>query len=157
MGASVTALAGAIADPTEINAIGNHNGISTAMIVGTTTSATFVDVPDAPSSFTFVKLSSATALRVEGKLTMYSTGGSGEVRLGVNIGLATGTGTDYDLHNRTFSTTDVWGTVGGFIRIPGLAAGTYTFTARWRKVSGAGTLTVNTSAWLNLDAMEVQG
>jgi hypothetical protein len=145
-------LAGAVADPNEVNALARQNSISNAMIIGTTTSSSYADLPDAPTSLTFVKLSSSTTLRVEGKLTLYSTGGSGVVRLGVSVN-----GTDYDLHNRTLSTTDVWGTVGGFTRITGLAAGSYTVQLRWRRVSGAGTLTVNTDAWVNLEAMEVQG
>ncbi len=152
------ALAGAVADPNEVNAIARQNSISNAMIIGTTTSSSYSDLPDAPTSFTFVKLSSSTTLRIEGKLTLYSTGGSGVVRLGASVtAVGAGSGTDYDLHNRTLSTTDVWGSVGGFTRVTGLAAGSYIIQLRWRRVSGAGTLTVNTDAWVNLEAMEVQG
>jgi len=54
----------------------------------------------------------------------------------------------------TLSDREGW---GGFVYIPAAAvpAGVYTVQARWRRVSGAGTLTRQTSDWICLSCREV--
>lgn len=146
------ALAGAIADPGAINAIGNSNGICQAAEADTTTAAAYEDLGTPLSSFTFVKLSTATAIKVEMTITCFCSVATGTVvRFGVQIN-----GSDYDVAQFYFNNTGEHLQVAGVRRIPGIPAGTYTVQPRWYRQAGTGTLATDTSDWLTVHATEVQ-
>ncbi len=134
-----------------IEALSNEVGISVASVADTTTSATYVSFAGT-ASVSITKVQDATRLRVDLATTAFIATGDSEGRFGVLVG-----GVDYDLVNwdaSTLSDREGW---GGFVYIPAASvpAGVYTVQLRWRRVSGAGTLTRQTSDWISLSCREV--
>lgn len=122
-----------------------------AAAAGTTTSATYVDMPG-PPTVTITKVYPDTRLRVDFHATSFSTAVSTVARFAVNIDLAA---TDNDIsgftHNLANTHRQASGT--GIYACPG--TGTVIVTGRWRRVSGAGVLTMDTSDWVSMTVQEV--
>lgn len=151
MGSAVSgALAGGIADPSFINAIGNSNFTSTGALTGstTTTSASYVDMATG-SSMTFSKLHADTVLLVWMRKNWFATSANTVASFGVGVN-----GADYDTSGPATTEASSWQPDSGFVRITGLPAGTYTIQGRWKRVSGAGTL--SSGSWFSMLAMEAQ-
>lgn len=121
----------------------------------TTTSATYVDMPNSPALL-YVKRRDLTTIRFEVGVSMYSTATSTVSQIGLRV-TSPDLVTDYDLDVRR-SQFDVANThlfVGGFVDTATQhPAGTYTATARWYRLSGTGTLIVNNSDYLTIKARE---
>lgn len=126
------------------------NGVAIAS--GTTTSATYVDLP-ATSSFSFTKTQASSRLSIAFHITSFVAGAVGTVvRFAVQIN-----GVDYDICHAAPSTASVREQSSGVTLTPaGIPAGTYTVKGRWRRVSGAGTPTLDGAfEWLSIQVREV--
>ncbi len=115
------------------------------------TSTSFGNLPNS-TGVTFSKGYGAT----EVKLTLFgrcrtNTGGT-QVALAVQIN-----GVDYEVDRHYFDVANIHQQLGGFVSVSGLAAGTYTVRARWRKIGGGGNLTVDDFDHFSLEAREVRG
>lgn len=124
--------------------------------LGTTTSLSNVDLPRIPfggPSIVIAKTGSAAQsnLKVELAISCYSTD-IALMRLAVSVtGIA-----DVDVSGFFFNNGNVHhGVPAGIKEIPGVAAGSITVTARWRRISGIGTLSMNTDDWVSLWVEEV--
>ena len=119
-----------------------HNNVIFNSLGGctlTTTSATYVDIVNATTSYTKIGASSASDLIVEVSASGFSTGATTGFVIGVNINAV-----DTDVTFMLFSTANAHTTLPtGRARITGLAAGAYTVKLRAKRNSGAGTLTVD--------------
>jgi len=124
-------------------------GLNTTSGGGTTTSASYVDVPSS-SVTSITKVSSSTHLFVFLRATFYSTSTSTAALFGVGIG-----GTDYDMGYMFQDTAFLRLPVSGIRIISGIAAGAVTVQGRWKRPSGAGTLTMLTSDHINITAVEI--
>jgi hypothetical protein len=106
-----------------------------------TTSATYVDITNASKSFTKLGAAADSDLIVELSLSLYSTVNATVVKLGVNVNSA-----DSDVSIMPINTANAHETMPtGAVRIAGLGAGTYTVKARALRVSGTGTVTIDTN------------
>lgn len=105
-----------------------------------TTSASYVDITSATTSWTKTAAGSGSTILFAIALDIYPTvAGSTVAMLGVNIG-----GTDTDVKTATLSTSGtIGGTHMGFATIASVAAGAYTVKLRAKRTSGSGTLTVD--------------
>jgi hypothetical protein len=111
-----------------------------------TTSATFVDMPNAPTVATFSKRYDGTAIRLSLYTTLWTSVADTDAQVGVRIAGRTGTETA-----STFTPIDILtgrlqldvafvrGTIAGSKRVV-IPAGEYTFTARWKRTAGTGEL-----------------
>lgn len=120
---------------------------------GTLTSTSYLDVPGvASTSFSFTKYAQASAIEIRMKSLAFSTGTSTGLRLGVRI-----SSTDYDVALAYYTSANIYVPVSGFAQVAaGLAAGTYTVQARWKRDSGSGTITTSSSiSELDMSAREV--
>lgn len=131
------------------------SGLSTTSGIDTCTGSSYQDMAGtgAVTSFSFTKAYSSAVSRIKVTInqTLYQTGGSFPfVQLGVHIG-----STDYDLVGATLSQVGTNTQLAGFAYITGIAAGTYTIQARWKRVSGTGTLSRDPANFLCMDAIEV--
>lgn len=132
--------------------VGNKTVLNTAQGAGTTTSATYVDLP-ATSSLSFTKLYDAAetklcvSLSVGARITVATFTA---VRFGVRIN-----GADYDVAHTEIADLSKHGTMSGEREVTGIPAGTYTVQVRYRRVSGGGTINVDSNDWLSLTVEEV--
>lgn len=140
------------------NAVPSANGVSSLSTTSgsdTCTSSSYQSMTGTGSqtSFSFTKRfgSAISRIKVTIHQTLYQSGGSLPfAQLGALVN-----GTDYDLIGATISGSGVNTMMSGFAYIPSIAAGVYTIQARWKRVSGTGTLTRDTLNWLAFEAMEV--
>lgn len=117
---------------------------------GTTTSATFVDMPG-PIEVSFTKTTGAsTDLLVRLDASLWSNGSNTAVELAVLVN-----GVDYPAAQRALNPSATHLQWGGYARITGLASGVYTVRARWRRTSGTGTLTQDRNDATHLSVQEV--
>lgn len=140
--------AGQRADAADFNLTGQV--LSALVAAGTTTSGTYANMP-ATSSVNLTKASANTRLRIEFACTTFVTVASTIVQFGVLVN-----STDYDISRLFFnpaSTHQACPT--GVVYISGLAANIWTVQARWRRVSGTGTVTTDANDWVTLDVQEV--
>ena len=117
----------------------------------TTTSASYANMAGtgATTSFSFTKALTSTRVKIE-LIAGWSSGTNSSVmRAGALVN-----GTDYDCGQIALG-TGVTGYSAGFAVITGLAAGTYTVQARWKRVSGSGTPTRDSNMWLSMSAAEI--
>ena len=101
--------------------------------------ASYATLPNAPT-FEITKRYDASYIEVDARMGCYATGGSGTK---VGIGLLIG-GIDYDV--TTFfinALSDHKHFTAIAIIMSGIPAGTYTIAYRWKRILGAGTLTIN--------------
>ncbi len=129
---------------------------------GTSTSASFVDQPCALVT-TLTKRYDLTALRLSLISELYVTVAPTVVATAVRVAGLTGTETasiftpiDFNIGVLNFNAAGTHLAIPGFIRgtnsPAGFPAGDYTITARWRRISGTGTMTQDSN---DLNAVEV--
>lgn len=119
----------------------------------TTTSSSFVAMAGTGSvtSFSFTKVLSTTrvVLRIRGNWQNATAVSDASFGMRIN-------GTDYECDRQSLNTTTNIGRFDGFAVVPsGLAAGTYTVQAVWKRRSGTGTPTRSSTEWLSIEAKEV--
>jgi hypothetical protein len=107
----------------------------------------------ATSSFSFVKEYTSTKIKIEMSASAQTNGLATGVRYGVLIN-----GTDYDVCQMVYPSSTVRFLAAGVAVVTsGLAAGTYTIQARWKRVSGSATVQrFITDDWLSVCATEVK-
>lgn len=132
----------------------SETGLKVSATSGTMTSGTFVNLPSTTtSSFSFTKRATSSSIRIDMGFRAFSaSAGSTGLRLAVRIN-----GVDYDVALGYFTTTDQYEAFAGFAYVAaGLAPGTYTVQARWRRSTGTGTITTNSGiSELDMSAREV--
>jgi hypothetical protein len=133
---------------------GSANGMNAnAMTSGTdtTTSGTYANMAGTGSttSFSFTKRWAATRVKVIMNVSAYATGAAADGMIGVSIN-----GTDYDMMEEAFLLNNRL-PYSSVRYISGVAAGTHTVQARWRRTSAAGTLTRDPACWISMSAEEV--
>jgi hypothetical protein len=121
---------------------------------GTTTSATFVDMPSSPS-LTFVKARADTFLRIWVGVSLWVTSTPTVATIGMSL-LSGDLSVNYDetLFHRA-GQASIHHDYSGWITTGALHADTYTATARWLRLSGAGTLTVDGNDSISIHIIEV--
>lgn len=101
-------------------------------------SASYASIPGI-STLSFSKKRADTKIRVDMKTTFFSSAGSTGLQLGVQIN-----STDYDVAKGYTTEATSYKTAAGFATVTsGLAAGSYTVTARWKVFAGAGNINTN--------------
>ena len=121
-----------------------------AFAAGTTTSATYVNLPG-PPTVTITKAYTNTRLFVTFTATLTSTLTNTSVRFAVNI---PGVG-DGDIAQLVINPATTHLQVAGSGIYSAAVSGSLTLTGRWRRVAGGGTLTVGTDDWVSISVMEV--
>lgn len=133
-----------------VNALASCSGVNVSPS-GTTTSSSFANIGGS-TSVSFTKVDASSRLRVDLHVSCFVTGSVPDVaEFGVLIN-----GTDYAIMKGTISAASIHKTFSGIRLIGGIAAGTYTVQARWRRVSGSGTVTGDGDDRLSFAVMEVQ-
>lgn len=125
--------------------------------VANTTSATFVDMPSSPT-VDLTKRRDATVLRVEVSLSLWvATSAPTVFELAVYVASGDGSvGYDEILFHRAMNATSDHRDWTGWTTTAALHGDdTYAVTARWRRVSGTGTLTVDTNDSISMSVREV--
>lgn len=135
------------------NALPNCDGTPlTAFSAGTTVTSIYADAPTGPFSFT--KLSPLSRLKVEMHWNVFSaTSGNTRAQLGVTCDGGTTDNTVVDIF--LTSAADVQ-SASGTTYISGVPAGVITIQPRWRRVNGAGTVTLSSTEAYFLSVCEVQ-
>jgi len=125
--------------------------------LSTTTSATYVDMPSSPQ-LSVPKYRDSTQFRVRCMISAYvTTSGFTVMKTGFRIQGGDGA-VDYDMDVARFdlvSTNSHYGWGGIATTTGSLPAGNYTMTARWLRVGGSGTLTVDAQDLIHMEAEEV--
>lgn len=116
-----------------------------------TTSATFVNIPNS-TGVTFSKGYGATEVKLTlfGRLRTNSVGTQAALAVQIN-------GVDYEVDRQYFDVANCHFQLGGFVSVSGIPAGTYTVRARWRRIGGAGNVTLDDFDKFSLEAREVRG
>lgn len=122
----------------------------------TTTSATFVDVPSSPSA-SVVKYRDVTQLQLFIGITMTTTVSPTVVEIAANVALPDGTNFDQVMYHRALNAPNDHRDLSGGLTTVGLTlpGGGYAITARWRRLSGSGTLTMDSNDSCTVWAREV--
>jgi hypothetical protein len=116
----------------------------------TLTSATYVNITNASKSFTKLGGATDSDLVVQASLSAWSSATATIIKIGVNVNSA-----DTDAITFPFNTASVHTTSpDGIARITGLAAGAYTVQLRALRVSGAGTVTIDTQDTVSMTIRE---
>lgn len=103
-------------------------------------SSTYASIPGI-STLSFTKKRSDTKIRVDMKTLFFSSASSTGLQLGVQI-----SSTDYDVAKGYTTEASSYKPASGFATVTsGLAAGSYTVTARWKVFSGAGNINTSSS------------
>lgn len=124
--------------------------LNQAFAAGTTTSATYVNLPG-PPTVTITKAYLNTRLFIALTATIQSSLANTSARLAVNI---SGVG-DGDIAQLVINPASTHLQVAGSAIFPAAVMGSVTVTGRWRRVAGGGTLTVGTDDWVSISVMEV--
>jgi len=115
-----------------------------------TTSGTYVDITGASKSFTKLSASADFDLIVLVNLSCFATVAPTVVKIAVNVN-----GVDNDATLMPINSANVHTALPtGAVRITGLAANTYTVKARALRVSGTGTVTIDTNDTVTLVIQE---
>lgn len=131
---------------------------------GTTTSASFADMPGATTtSMSFLKRYDLTAVRFGLAAHMFvATTQPTVVQTGIRIAGTTGTDTaatftpiDIAMGYLSFNVVSVHLALPGWGRSIGIPSGTYTITARWRRISGSGTPNIDQNDLIAMEADEI--
>jgi hypothetical protein len=123
-------------------------GVAGASAAGNTVSATYANMPGT-SSLAFTKDANATKLVVTLNTSATSTATATVVRLAIRVA-----GTDYDCAHMAFNVAATHLPLHCTIVIDSIAEGAQTIQARWRRVSGAGTIAQDTNDWINITVQE---
>jgi hypothetical protein len=133
----------------------------TVLASGTTTSASFGDIPGG-GSLVYVKKSSTSKFILRMEQSWFASGAQAGLAIGLSVSYD-GTGTfatvdvevvRYPITNAALGAWDF--VVGGAPAAIGGPVGPYTFVPRWLRVNGTGTCTVNTDARLSYYVKEVR-
>lgn len=121
---------------------------------GQTISATYVDMPGSPG-VTITKACAAGITNLE--VHIYGTFYVLTAAAGLDIGVAAGTTGDVNVTgvrsaNSALSSHTPY---AGVVSLTGMGAGTHTITARWRRNTGTGALTVDAGDVLSMSVREV--
>jgi hypothetical protein len=115
-----------------------------------TTSATYVDITNASKSFTKVGGAAESDLVISLSLSCYSTVTATVVKLAIQVNAV-----DNEVSLMSINTANTHTTMPtGAVRIASLAAGVYTVKARALRVSGTGTVTIDTSDTVTMELEE---
>lgn len=115
---------------------------------GSTTSGSNTTLATASSSL--LKRSALTRVEVDLRASCFTTLATNtEATFAVGLG-----GTDYDIASHFCNPTGTHLSCSGIRYLTGIAAGTYTVTVRWRRTSGAGTLTRDANDTMSLSVKE---
>lgn len=127
---------------------------SAAGAVGSTTSATYVNMPNLPF-VTVIKRFGANDTNIQFIMTtsIFGSGTNTGVQFAVN--LTGGTGTDVDLITRLMTASLTHTDFAMTKLLTGLPSGTYTLSGRWRRTASANTLQMDTGDWTTILAEEV--
>lgn len=120
---------------------------------GTTTSASYADVPGSPSD-TLIKRYSATRIWMHMHFTCFSTAISTFVEIGVQFSDASGTA-DGAIANLVINPANTHLQVSGTAIFPWSGKGNVTVKPRWRRSAGGGTLTTDGNDRISFAAVEV--
>jgi len=123
---------------------------NSAFAAGTTTSATYVNLPG-PPTVTIIKRYAASRLLVTFTATLTSSLANTSVRFAINI---PGVG-DGDIAQLVINPASTHLQVAGTAVFPAAVTGSLTLTGRWRRVAGGGTLTTGTDDWVSISVLEV--
>lgn len=136
--------------------LGDSLSLNNVVSTGTTTSATYVDMPGSPGT-TFAKYRDATQLQLILMGSAFSDATSTSMDLAVLLTLPDTTTIDQPLFDFRFNTAGVHTTFAGGITTPGLTlpAGPYTAIGRWRRPAGSGVLTMDSSDSVTVWVREV--
>lgn len=126
------------------------SSVSSLSSGGTTTSATYVNMPGSPA-VTLTKAYLSSRLHVVFTSDVQSTLANTSVRFAVNI---TGVG-DGDIAQLVINPANTHLQVAGTAIFPANVEGTVVVTGRWRRVAGGGTLTIGTDDWVSISVLEV--
>jgi hypothetical protein len=139
-----------------LRTLGSANWTQEFTSGGTTTSATYVDQPTSPTA-NLVKARDTTQLRVRIAMSLYVTAQPTVVRAGIRL-TNTEAAVDFDQDvirmclNAANSHQGYAGTITTSASLPG---GNYSATARWLRVSGSGTVTVDSNDQISIEVEEV--
>lgn len=129
----------------------NENGVGAASATDSTTSATYVNMAGASTSFSFTKASSGTRLKATMNVGAFISGAA-NTRPGFAVQIGS---TDYDVVGMTINPLATHTINAGFVYLSGIAAGTYTVQGRWRRISGTGTLARNSEDPVAISILEL--
>ena len=121
---------------------------------GTTTSATYVNVPG-PQQITFIKASSLSDVKTSMAGTFFSTTTVAGAAFAANfVGPTTAT---YDVAHvaSTNASLNAHTSYSGFIKRSDLPAGLYVVTAQWKRTGGTGTLNIDSNDMFDMCVEEV--
>ena len=120
--------------------LGGPVNYSAVGAVGSTVSATYVNMPNLPF-VTVEKQFDSTLTNIQFIMTtsIFSSGGV-NTGVGFGVNLTGGTGTDVDLITRTISSALIHVDFAMTKLLTGLAPGTYTLLGRWKRTASAFTL-----------------
>lgn len=129
-------------------------GATTVQSSGTTTSSTFGDIPT-PADVVIVKRWNTTRLRLMVAAGSYCSATPCEAEWGVRLTGTAFAATNYAIINTPYTGASAREVVSGWDYISGLAPDTYTARVMWRRKSGTGTVTTDSSESVALDVEEV--
>lgn len=137
-------------------AVAGEGGVNDAAVTSgtdTCTSATYQNLAGTGSttSFSFTKGQGGTRIRIDMHATFFSTATSSGAIFGVLIN-----GTDYDVCSlkQAIPVANAHLQASGVKYISDIPAGTYTVQGRWKRDTGAATLTRDNGDWLSISAKE---
>jgi hypothetical protein len=140
-----------VADPTFTGPLGVTTNLNQAGTAGSTTSATFANMPGNPT-LPFTKKYPASLTNLKAELT------TGAFSSAINTGVAFALlidGNDRQIMSLLINVAAAHVYFGSTILLTGLAANTYSAVGRWRRVSGAGTLQSDGNDWTSITLDEV--
>lgn len=141
-------------DPSFTDRLSGPVNYSAAGAVGSTTSATYVNMPNLPF-VTVVKRFGSADTNIEFIMTTSIFGSGTNTGVGFGVNLTGGTGTDVDLIVRTMTASLTHTDFAMTKILSGLAPGTYTLSGRWKRTASANTLQMDTGDWTTILAREV--
>jgi hypothetical protein len=126
--------------------------VAVATGVGSNATANYADVPGGNTFVTFTKLSPVTSLRIDLHLTFFTDSSLSGADFAVAVN---GVDTLVSRLHANLS-ANVHQSVSGVLGLSGLAAGTWTIQARYKRVSGAGAIHFDADDWMSMAVTEVR-
>lgn len=141
-------------DPQFTSKLQSPVNYSAAGAVGSTTSATYVNMPNLPF-VTVQKRFGSGITNIEFIMTTSIFGSGLNTGVGFGVNLTGGTGADVDLITRTMTATLTHTDFAMTKLLTALPPGTYTLSGRWKRTASANTLQMDTGDWTTILAREV--
>lgn len=132
-------------DPAHMGIV-NYNAALTA---GTTTSASFANLPSNPT-MTLTKAYLTTRIRVDLHVIFYSSLANTGAQFAVSVG-----GFDGPVCQRVVNAANTYAQCSGTALFPFPASGPITIIGRWNRYVGGGTISTDTASWFSMTAQEV--